>query len=144
MYSYKRDSAEDESEKKTNFPDFSGLPTLDLQTFQDLRAMIDDDLAFSDLITIYLSSAETLVDNIQMAFADNDVDRLKISSHSLKSTSASIGGTKLSQISKFIEPTSKEGKVSITAEFISDILVQEYNSLIAMIKSYVIDNMANK
>ncbi len=135
------DNAEEEAEKTMVFPSFSGLSTLELRTIQDLRAMIDDDLSFSDLITVYISSAEMLMDKIQKAFADNDADKLRIAAHSLKSTSASIGGTKLSHICKFVEQTSKQGRVVITAEFISDTLVQEYDLLIAEIKSYVIDNM---
>jgi HPt (histidine-containing phosphotransfer) domain-containing protein len=141
MLTPQNDNAEASAEKTMIFPNFSGLSILDLQTIQDLRTMIDDDLAFSDLITVYISSAETLIDKMQNAAAKDDADKLRIASHSLKSTSASIGGTKLSQICKFVEQTSKQGVVAITTEFISDILVPEYDLLIAEIKSYVIDRM---
>ena len=130
MLTPQNDNAEATAEKTMISPSFLSLSTLELQTVQDLRAMIDDDLAFSDLITVYVSSAEILIDQIQKAFADNDADELRIAAHSLKSTSASIGGTKLSEICKFIEQTSRQGIVAITREFISDTLVQEYDLLI--------------
>jgi HPt (histidine-containing phosphotransfer) domain-containing protein len=142
MLTPQNDNAEATAEKTMISPSFLSLSTLELQTVQDLRAMIDDDLAFSDLITVYVSSAEILIDQIQKAFADNDADELRIAAHSLKSTSASIGGTKLSEICKFIEQTSRQGIVAITREFISDTLVQEYDLLIIEIKSYIIDNMS--
>lgn len=137
MYELQQDSAEEVAKDTIVFTSFLELSTLECQTIQDLRAMIDDDLAFSDLITVYINSAKILIDKIQDAFVDNDAENLRIASHSLKSTSASVGATKLSQICKFVEQTSREGKNTITAEFISDVLVGEYNLLVQEIKTYV-------
>lgn len=137
MYELQQDSAEEVAKETIVFTSFLELSTLECQTIQDLRAMIDDDLAFSDLITVYINSAKILIDKIQEAFIDNDTENLRIASHSLKSTSASVGATKLSQICKFVEQTSREGETTITAEFINDVLVGEYNLLVQEIKTYV-------
>ena len=137
MYELQQDSAEEVAKETIVFTSFLELSTLECQTIQDLRAMIDDDLAFSDLITVYINSAKILIDKIQEAFIDNDTENLRIASHSLKSTSASVGATKLSQICKFVEQTIREGETTITAEFINDVLVGEYNLLVQEIKTYV-------
>ena len=78
-----------------SYPDLVNLQTLDISIFQDLRLSIGDDLFFSDLITIYLNSAETLIESIQIAFANQNVNEFNLAAHSLKSTSASIGATRL-------------------------------------------------
>jgi hypothetical protein len=54
MYELQQDSAEEVAKETIVFTSFLELSTLECQTIQDLRAMIDDDLAFSDLITVYI------------------------------------------------------------------------------------------
>ncbi|MEI6065409.1 MAG: Hpt domain-containing protein, partial [Pseudanabaena sp. ELA748] len=86
--------------KLLDHPEFVILPTLDLAAFQDLRETIGDDGAFCDLVTIYFNSAETLIDTIQLALTNQDADKFTLAAHSLKSTSASIGASRLSRICK--------------------------------------------
>ncbi|MDX2254951.1 MAG: Hpt domain-containing protein [Pseudanabaenaceae cyanobacterium bins.39] len=114
-------------------PDVINLPVLDQQTFSNLRSMIDDDLMFSDLVTVYLSSAENLIYTLQTSLDMQDFPTMKISAHSLKSTSASIGAVKLSQICKLIEQALKDGVVDIPVECIN-IISQEYDLAIIEIK----------
>jgi len=52
------------------------------------------------LVTIYLNSAENLLAEIRLAFINQDASKFSLASHSLKSTSASIGADKLSQTPK--------------------------------------------
>ncbi|NUN64435.1 Hpt domain-containing protein [Pseudanabaena biceps] len=123
-----------------SYPEFSDLPTLDINVFQDLRISIDDDLLFSDLVTIYLNSAETLLDTIQISFVNYDAAKFSISCHSLKSTSASIGARKLACICKYLEEISKSGSISVSKEYLS-LVSSEYDQAVIAIKDKIIQFM---
>jgi len=124
-----------------NYPEFVDLPTLNVDTFQGLRQSIDDDLIFSDLVTIYLNSAENLLEEIQIAFANQDARQFSLSAHSLKSTSASIGAVRLSQICKYLEQVGKTGKISVSSDMVH-LLTNEYEQVIQAIQVSVIEFMA--
>lgn len=123
-----------------SYPEFNDLPILDINVFQDLRISIDDDLVFSDLVTIYLNSAETLLENIQISFVNQDADKFSISCHSLKSTSASIGARKLACICKYLEKIGKSGSISISKEYLS-LVVSEYDQAVLAIQDKIIHFM---
>ncbi|MEA5476932.1 Hpt domain-containing protein [Pseudanabaena galeata UHCC 0370] len=127
-----------ESELFQDYPEFMYLQTLDIATFQELRETIGDDIIFSDLITIYLNSAENLIGSIQSAFTEQDANKFALASHSLKSTSASIGATRLSLISKYLEKIGRTGEITISSEFL-DFLNNEYNEVIKAIKVCILE-----
>jgi HPt (histidine-containing phosphotransfer) domain-containing protein len=140
------ENVEDNAIAKANslmhdYPEFMDLPTLDISLFQDLRDTIDDDLVFSDLVTVYLNSAENLIDEIQAAFTNQDADKFAIAAHSLKSTSASIGATRLSQISKYLEKVGKTGEISVETEILN-LLNNEYTEVIKAIQTLILEFMA--
>jgi len=124
-----------------NYPELVDLPILNVDTFQSLRQSIDDDLIFSDLVTIYLNSAENLLEEIQLAFVNQDPSQFSLSAHSLKSTSASIGAVRLSQLCKYLEQVGKTGKLSISSDVL-DLLTNEYEQVIKAIKVSVIEFMS--
>jgi HPt (histidine-containing phosphotransfer) domain-containing protein len=122
------------------YAEFENFKTLNIATFQDLRQSIDDDLVFSDLVTIYLNSAENLLAEIRLAFINQDASKFSLASHSLKSTSASIGADKLSQICKYFEKTAKTGNIAISSQML-ELLTYEYDEVIDAIKASVIEFM---
>ncbi|PZO43342.1 MAG: hypothetical protein DCF19_05185 [Pseudanabaena frigida] len=122
-------------------PEFVDAQTLDIEIFQDLRLAIGEDLVFSDLVTVYLSSAETLLDSIQTAFTSHDVKAFSLAAHSLKSTSASIGANRLSQICRYFEKNAKTGEITIAPEFLV-LLVNEYEAVINAIQACIITFMS--
>ncbi|MFM7887006.1 MAG: Hpt domain-containing protein [Pseudanabaena sp.] len=124
-----------------NYPELVDLPTLNIDTFQSLRQSIDDDLIFSDLVTIYLNSAENLLEEIQLAFTNGDPNQFSLSAHSLKSTSASIGAIRLSQLCKHLEKVGKTGNLSVSSDIL-DFLTKEYEQVIQAIKISVIEFMS--
>jgi len=124
-----------------NYPELIDLPILNIDIFQSLRQSIDDDLIFSDLVTIYLNSAENLLEEIQLALANGDPNQFSLSAHSLKSTSASIGAIRLSQLCKYLEQVGKTGKLSISSDVL-DLLTNEYEQVIKAIKVSVIEFMS--
>jgi histidine phosphotransfer protein HptB len=124
-----------------DYPEFKNLQTLDIALFQDLRESIDDDLIFSDIVTIYLNSAENLMDEIQAAYTDQDAHKFAIASHSLKSTSASIGATRLSQISRYLEKVGKTGEIRVSTDILH-LLNNEYTEVIKAIQTRILEFMA--
>ncbi|TYQ24025.1 Hpt domain-containing protein [Pseudanabaena sp. UWO311] len=140
------ENVEDNAISKVNglmhdYPESMDFPTLDISSFQDLRETIDDDLIFSDLVTIYLSSAENLMDEIQAAFTNQDANKFAIAAHSLKSTSASIGATRLSQISKYLEKVGKTGEITGSTDILI-LLNNEYTEVIKAIQTLILEFMA--
>jgi HPt (histidine-containing phosphotransfer) domain-containing protein len=127
----------EEFELVHGFPEYITAKTLDVSIFSSLRKSINDDLGFSDLVTIYLNSAEDLLRAIQIAFENQDGKKLSIAAHSLKSTSASIGAIKLSYASKYIEKICKDGEMSVSIELIN-LLNNEYDRVITEIRASVI------
>ncbi len=124
-----------------DYPEFMDLQTLDVGLFQNLRESIGDDFFFSELMTTYLNSAESLMDEIQATFADQNVDKFVIATHSLKSTSASIGATRLSQISKYLEKACRTGEIKISADILI-LLNNEYTEVIKVIQPLILTFMA--
>jgi HPt (histidine-containing phosphotransfer) domain-containing protein len=122
--------------KLLNHPEFVGLPSLDINTFQELRETIGDDGVFCDLVTIYFNSAETLIDAVQLALINQDTDKFTLAAHSLKSTSASIGASRLAKICKRLEKT--DNMEGLTTEII-DLLNNEYEQAITAIKILVLE-----
>ncbi|MBD2177373.1 Hpt domain-containing protein [Pseudanabaena sp. FACHB-1998] len=124
-----------------NYPEFITAKTLDVSIFSSLRSSINDDLEFSDLVTIYLTSAEDLLRAIQIAFDNQDGKKLGIAAHSLKSTSASIGAIKLSYASKYIEKICKNGEMLVSLELVN-LLNNEYDHVLTEIRASVIEFMS--
>lgn len=124
-----------------SYPEFVDLPTLNVEIFQGLRQSINDDLVFSDLATVYLNSAEELLIEIQLAFTNQDANKFGLASHSLKSTSASIGAIRLSQICKYMEQVGKTGKITVSSDILH-LLTNEYGQVIEAIRISVIEFMA--
>ena len=126
---------------RQDYLELMNLQTLDIALFQDLRDSIGDDLIFSDIVTIYLSSAENLIDEIQDAFNEQDADKFVIATHSLKSTSASIGATRLAQISRYLEKIGNTGEITVSADILN-LLNDEYNEVIKAIQTLILAFMA--
>lgn len=123
------------------YPEFASLPVLDNQTFQDLRETIGDDLIFSDLVTVYLSSAENLLESIKEALSTQDYQKLFLSAHSLKSTSASIGALRLASISRYLEMLGKAEDNQDLPKIV-DLITDEYPKMTAALQALVIGLMS--
>ena len=126
---------------RQDYLELMNLQTLDIALFQDLRDSIGDDLIFSDIVTIYLSSAENLMDEIQAAFNEQDAHKFVIATHSLKSTSASIGATRLAQISRYLEKIGNTEEITVSADILN-LLNDEYTEVIKAIQTLILAFMA--
>ena len=98
---------------------------LDQQALDILRDLDSDGSqgVFAQLVDAYIGDAANLLANIKTALAEKDAVSLKRHAHTLKSTSASLGASRVSQIATEIETIAKSGELSSCALF--------YNALLA-------------
>ena len=123
------------------YPELAKSPVLDDLTFQELRETIGDDLVFSDLVTVYLSSAESLLESIKAALSNQDTQKIFLSAHSLKSTSASIGALRLAHIARHLEMLGKSKDTENLSKIV-DLIIHEYPKMTAALQVLVIELMS--
>ena len=82
--------------------------TIDPGTLTALREIMDED--FAALLNAYLREAPRLLARIEQATLDNDAQGLHLAAHSLKSSSATLGGTRLSELAAQMEAIGRAGQ----------------------------------
>ncbi len=100
---------------------------LNQQALDELRALDPDGSAglLAQIITSYLNDAPDLMRQIQAALAGRDLPTLTRQAHSLKSTSASLGATRVSELARELEMAGKNNAIEQCASMI-DALAVEY------------------
>jgi HPt (histidine-containing phosphotransfer) domain-containing protein len=95
-----------------------------------LRASLSDDgTVIRQLIDLYASDSPQQLANAAAALAQQDVEALTRAAHSLKSTSASMGATTVSEVSRELEQLAKQGDLAQSA-IVLERLKLEVNSAI--------------
>lgn len=86
---------------------------LDLKVLQTLREMLGDDVdeGMAELIDCYLTDAPKLLQVIYDAVANEDAIAINHATHTLKSSSASLGATTLANLCQEIEAASRQGLI---------------------------------
>lgn len=86
-------------------------PLLDPAVIAELRVATGDDDAFiAELIESYLAEGQTNVDSISAAAAQNDLAVFTRVAHTLKSTSATVGAMRLSEVCRGLEEAARSGR----------------------------------
>ena len=100
---------------------------LNQQALDELRALDPDGSAglLTRIIMSYLSDAPGLMRQIQAAWAGRDLSTLARHAHALKSTSASLGATRVSELARELEMAGKNNAIEQCASMI-DALAVEY------------------
>ena len=94
-----------------------GSPVLDQAVLDELRAATGDDEAFiADLIETYIAEGATNLDGMVAAAAAGDPAAIVRPAHTLKSSSASVGATRLSAICRQFEEAGREARSAGLAE----------------------------
>jgi signal transduction histidine kinase/DNA-binding response OmpR family regulator/HPt (histidine-containing phosphotransfer) domain-containing protein len=88
-------------------------PSIDAKVLQSFREMVGEgaDSILVEMIDCYLEDAPTLVSAIADAVARNDAKQLHASTHTLKSSSATLGATSLSNLCQQLEAISRTGHI---------------------------------
>lgn len=105
---------------------YSFNKSIDKATFNNLQNLMGDGI--KELIKIFLTDTEMLLENISDSIEKQDIEKLTMFSHRLKSSSANVGALDLSKISKFIEQHSRL-KESIDYMNIFQQLKKEYGNV---------------
>jgi CheY-like chemotaxis protein/HPt (histidine-containing phosphotransfer) domain-containing protein len=86
-------------------------PAIDRKALDGIRALANDtapDL-LDQVIRLYLESAPELLGRLRGGFTDDDKDAVRMASHTLKSSSANLGATRLAELCKTIELSVRTG-----------------------------------
>jgi HPt (histidine-containing phosphotransfer) domain-containing protein len=90
--------------------DLDRVPLVDLEVVADLRAATgDDDEFLADLISTYIAEGTDHLDAMVAALAGGDAGALVRPAHTLKSSSASVGAMRLSEVARGIEVAARDG-----------------------------------
>ncbi|MEA5452406.1 PAS domain S-box protein [Leptolyngbya sp. CCNP1308] len=112
------------SVSNTSVAQMEPIPVLDLQTFQALWKMVGGkQAALTALVNCYLTESPKLIQAIADAVSNADADALRQAAHSLKSSSASLGATRLAQLGKALETYGRNGDLA-TEEDVEQLQVE--------------------
>ncbi len=81
--------------------DLSGIPILDDRIIAELRTLMAED--FADLLETFLSDMSMQLARMDAAINNSDVVALFRGAHALKSTGASLGALRLSELNRRLE-----------------------------------------
>ena len=83
------------------------MPTdaVNLDTLSMLKEAMEDE--FAELVEVFLESSAELLDDMDKAFSESDVETFIRSVHSLKSSSGNLGCESLSEMAAGLEAASK-------------------------------------
>ena len=93
--------------------------TIDLDTLDRLKTDMGDD--FEELIPIFIESTQEIIIALEQAFTEQDVEVFLRQAHSLKSSSANLGGFQLSDQAAGLELEAKSGNLPVSDEFMQAI-----------------------
>jgi signal transduction histidine kinase/DNA-binding response OmpR family regulator/HPt (histidine-containing phosphotransfer) domain-containing protein len=98
------------------------LTAIDVKVLQSFRNMVGEkaDLVLAEMIDCYLEDAPKLISAIAQAVGQGDATQLRHASHTLKSSSATLGAMTLSHLCKKLEVMSRAGN----SEYAEDHLPQ--------------------
>ncbi|MCP4188324.1 MAG: Hpt domain-containing protein [Gammaproteobacteria bacterium] len=89
--------------------------TLDHSTLNQLKTDMGDD--FGELIPVFIQSGQEILTALEHAFNEGDVAVFLRQAHSLKSSSANLGGTLLSRQAAALELDAKSGILPKSDDF---------------------------
>lgn len=86
---------------------------LDQNALDQLRELDPDGSSgiFAQIINSYITDATSLIEQMRTALGANDLEALARHAHSLKSTSLSLGATRVSEIARDVEAAGKNKSV---------------------------------
>jgi HPt (histidine-containing phosphotransfer) domain-containing protein len=99
----------------------SEAPVLDDNVIAELRDSVGgDDTFVAELASAYLAEGPGYIQALEEAVSSGDVATAVRPAHTLKSSSASLGAMRLSEISRNIEFAAREGRSDGLADAVAD------------------------
>jgi HPt (histidine-containing phosphotransfer) domain-containing protein len=113
--------------------------TLDQAVLAELLESVGGDREFLvELIDTYLADSPSLVAGMRSGVAAGDATELRRSAHTLKSTSANFGVTRLVAVSREIETAAAAGDLSGLAARVED-AAAEYEAAVAALQAAAVE-----
>ncbi|AUC59661.1 Circadian input kinase A [Cyanobacterium sp. HL-69] len=103
------------------------MTELDPNIIAELKDMIgeeDFEEVFQDLINSYLEDSPKLMEGLKLGVEKQDLAQIKISSHTLKSSSVTLGATYLSDLCRQVEAHTSDGNMKAMGELLPLILTE--------------------
>jgi two-component system, sensor histidine kinase and response regulator len=102
-----------------------------------LRSLEDDENPgiLRKIMSMFLESTPGLLETLRRAGNDEDIDRIRTASHTLKSASASIGATSLSAACAKLEILAREGGTD-DAPALVEAIVREYETIRPLVEAH--------
>lgn len=91
-------------------------PTIDLETLKQLQKLDKGKGLVCRVIDAFRDSTPRLMDDLREAVAEASVDKIKIASHSMKSSSANLGALPFSSLCREIEEKARANNIDNVAE----------------------------
>jgi HPt (histidine-containing phosphotransfer) domain-containing protein len=86
------------------------MTTLQLEALQSIRELAGDTPGLLEqIVQLYFDSAPPLIAQLKTGFTANDLNAIRLASHSLKSSSANLGAMVLAQMCGKIEAAARAG-----------------------------------
>lgn len=101
----------------------SGLPVLDANVLDELRAIAGDETL--RIVRLFMEDAPRLIARIEQAATANDLEAMGEAAHTLKSSSANLGALALSAAAKRIEQAARSGTLDRPGA-VAALVVAEY------------------
>ncbi len=115
-------------------------PTLDAGTLDELRASVDGDRGFVvELIEAYLADGGTHVAAIEAARAADDAEGMVRPSHTLKSSSATVGAARLAGTSRELEMAARSGSLAGAGEEAAARVRSEWEATSEALRAWIAD-----
>ena len=89
---------------------------IDSSTLAILQDAMGED--FVELIPVFIESTHEILQQLKTAFDQKDIESFTRQAHSLKSSSANLGGLILAEIGAELEKAGHQGQLPASAEFI--------------------------
>jgi TMAO reductase system sensor TorS len=109
--------------------DLSRIPLVDASVLRNIAALMNPTLLDS-MIDLYLRHSPDLIEAVETAAANMQADELSQAVHTLKSSTANLGGTRLAMVAKECEVLAREGGVAQAAQIVPRIR-KEYREFCA-------------
>ncbi len=114
------DDLPDREPAKEGETDFASIDQRMLLEIQDLQIQGEPSI-LDKIITAYLEGSKVMISQLRESLAVNNIDILQKNAHSLKSSSANVGATKLSMMSKELEVNCKTNHLENAADLVTSI-----------------------
>lgn len=111
------------------------MTKLDENIIAELKDMIGEEdfvEVFRDLINSYLEDSPQLIENLKMGLEKQDLDQIKISSHTLKSSSLTLGATYLSDLCRQVESHTIKGDIASINDLVPLVITEYHNVEVIM------------